>query len=160
MDLGELAKWDLVLVDEHDSLELALKKMNDAGIHHIFVKDDKGPKYLVSQSDIVSYFIQSNEKEKALQHSMQNVPHSKFEAFAYDIDLGDAIKAMVDGVGDSIVIRSSDGDYGIVTQTDVMRVCARLLGQGRDESGITQAEITLANPLTQSLMKLFSDLGI
>ena len=160
MELGELAKWNLVFADEADSLETALQKMNSANIHHIFVKDSSGPKSVVSQSDIVSYFLQSNDKEKVLQSPIKLIPSAKLKVFDQTVELGEAINQMIALDTDCIVIKSSDNTYGIITLTDIVRVLEKILVKKDGASSVSQAELTLANPLTQSLLKLLSDLGI
>ena len=160
MELGELAKWNLVFADEGDSLETALQKMNAANIHHIFVKDSSGPKSVVSQSDIVSYFLQSNDREKVLHSPIKLIPSSKLKVFDQTVELGEAINQMIALGTDCIVIKSSDDTYGIITLTDIVRVLEQILVKKDEASSISQAELTLASPLTQSLLKLLSDLGI
>ena len=160
MELGELAKWNLVFVDELDSLETALKKMDEANIHHIFVKDSSGPKSVVSQSDIVSYILQSSDKQKVLGSPIKLIPSSKLKVFDQDVELGEAINQMKALATDCIVIKSSDDTYGIITLTDIVRVLEQIIVNKDEDSTISQAELTLASPLTQRLLKLLSDLGI
>ena len=160
MELGELAKWNLVTVSHENTIEQALRKMNDANIHHIFVSDSSGPSYLISQSDIVTYILASSNRDASLSHSVDKIQHSDLKIFDQNLELGEAVNAMKEMGTDSLVIKSSDDTYGIVTVTDIMKVLEQILEKNTQDKSITQAEVTLANPFTQSLMKLLSDLGI
>ena len=64
---------------------------------------------------------------------------------------------------DALVVKTADGDHGIITNRDIIDILEKILQTKSNNDAISQVEgqvDSLASPLTQSILKLLSDMGI
>jgi diguanylate cyclase (GGDEF)-like protein/PAS domain S-box-containing protein len=125
----------------------AALRFRESGVRHFLVTDEDGaPLGLISQSDIVinqgiEYFVALREVSAVFKERCQ--------AVAGSTPVSEAVAAMRAGHHDAIVVRRGDGESGILTERDVVRLISTQRLQGPVEDFASYPLITL--PLTGSL---------
>ncbi|MDD5248427.1 MAG: diguanylate cyclase [Rhodocyclaceae bacterium] len=108
----------------------AAMRFRDEDIRHFLVTDDAGqPCGVISQSDIVinqgiEYFIALRE--------VGAVFNRRYQIVAGSAPLSEAVAAMQVGHLDAVVVRRTDGVFGILTERDVVR----LISVGRPQAPV------------------------
>ena len=92
------------------------------GVRHFLVIDESGePKGVVSQSDVVinqgvEYYLSLREVASVFSRKLMTLPSA--------MPAPQAIREMRRGNFDAVVVEGTEGDYGILTERDVLRLIA------------------------------------
>ena len=88
MELRDFAKWNLVKIQKDENLETALKRMEAANIHHLFVESENGLIGVVSQSKIVEQILNSEDKNQVLSERIYDLVDSHLNELSSEASLG------------------------------------------------------------------------
>jgi diguanylate cyclase (GGDEF)-like protein/PAS domain S-box-containing protein len=107
-------------IDVTATIGEAALRFRDAGIRHFLVTDATGDyKGILSQSDVVlnqgiEYFVSMRELDSVFTRQIVSIPGVMVVA--------DAVREMYRNHLDAIVVEKSDGQHGILTERDVVRL--------------------------------------
>ena len=110
----------VVTMDIGTTIGEAALRFRDAGIRHFLVTDAAGDyKGIISQSDVVlnqgiEYFVSMRELGSVFTRQIVSIPGC--------MALAEAVREMHRNHLDAIVVRKADGEHGILTERDVVRL--------------------------------------
>ncbi len=119
----EFTSINPITINLNASLEEALKIMNDKGIRHLLVTDDKKIAGIVSERDILANYEKSWSFPLLVKKIMKT---DIYYAYTKD-DLKDvAFKLATKKIGSAVILDLDDTLYGIFTTTDALNALVEI----------------------------------
>jgi len=155
-----VSSFGLVTAAPEDDLKSALKTMAKLKIHHLLVQEGDKVVGIVSDRGIVEKALMVDQGQLDQSKRVRDVMLKDFPKVDLDDDLSDVVNQMNDFEASAAVVYRKDIMVGLITEKDLLRQLADILGQDAESEITRLTKIFLSDPAVQRIMKTVSDVGI
>lgn len=150
----------VVTIQPNESSQLAMLRMKENGIHHLPVVENGRVIGIISDRDITKKALENSNLQSLDWPKIADAMRKDAPVISEDTEVGDALQLMFEGHFSALAIVDGDALRGIVTESDLLKLCATLLAGSESKGNLNPAAVYFANPLAQKVLSLLSDLGI
>jgi CBS domain-containing protein len=112
-------------VSPGESIRTAWRLMREKRIRHLVVMDNDLLRGILSDRDLLAGITWQAAGPHGIQDQVQHVMTTRVSTIAPEATLANAAKRMIDGRFGALPVIDSGDLVGIVTETDLLRICAR-----------------------------------
>lgn len=142
---------------ENSTVLRALTLMQQHGIRHLPVISDHHVVGMVSEHQIVTYAFQKGLLDSLDSVEVKHLMQKDIPAITVTTQVRDVIEMMIQGPFEALPVIQDGELTGIVTNTDILNLTARLTADGGQPA---YGSLLLANPFAQRVLGLLADIGI
>lgn len=155
---SEKVGGETITASPHEKALSALMRMKKNRIHHLPVVSENQLVGMVSDRDIIASALSVGVGDELSWLSVDQAMRRDIKPISENSEVGEVLKIMLDGGFSALPIIDDGVLQGVVTESDILKVTAKLLE--KSEKGLPPGAKYLAHPLAQKLLSLLSDLGI
>ena len=153
----------LITIDKNAHCDEALELMKLHQIHHLIVIENGDPVGIISDRDILFKWIRATSIASTALGKLPIEPIARIRlpVIKPETSLSQTLNWMGQYGTSAMLSRNDQGNWGIVTETDLLRALDKILIRVEwRKKLLIDGESVLSAPLVQKLMEMLSQMGL